>query len=346
MRPFVRNTSCSKTGERILLLFVAVLICITLFTLIYTPSKTMYIPQQIDALHDCRNSSEVSRPKCREPAPCPTVIAPVCVAIATSLPTNTPSAIDNSQNEVHHQCQWDKFSRHDQLRLFKQFALVLPPKPEVPYLLNDITRTFYSQDGQDAKVAELLQYMRGGFFVEAGAYDGESLSNTLYFEKTLGWTGLLVEANPRAYRELLNKDRHAWVTPSCLSVTKQMERISFLADGMVGGIQGFIKKLQVDVSNPYVYEVNVTCFPLDMMLDAIGVQTVDFFSLDIEGSEAAVLRNFPFERVEVGVLSIEVNGLPSDLDAILLPHGYRRVDASLLDVYYAKESYMKRKGLW
>lgn len=247
---------------------------------------------------------------------------------------------------MHCRCQLDKLSRQDQLQLFKQFALVLPPKPEVPYLLNDITRTFYSQDGQDAKVAELLQYMRGGFFVEAGAYDGESLSNTLYFEKTLGWTGLLVEANPRAYRELLNKDRHAWVTPSCLSVTKQMERISFLADGMVGGIQGSIKKLQVDVSNPYVYEVNVTCFPLDMMLDAIGVQTVDFFSLDIEGSEAAVLRNFPFERVEVGVLSIEVNGLPSDLDAILLPHGYRRVDASLLDVYYAKESYMKRKGLW
>jgi hypothetical protein len=33
---------------------------------------------------------------------------------------------------------------------------------------------------------------RGGVFVEAGAYDGETFSNTLYLEKRLGWTGLLV----------------------------------------------------------------------------------------------------------------------------------------------------------
>ena len=46
--------------------------------------------------------------------------------------------------------------------------------------------------------------IRNGFFIEAGAYDGEFLSNTLFFELKQRWTGLLIEPNPDAF-ELLKK---------------------------------------------------------------------------------------------------------------------------------------------
>ena len=45
------------------------------------------------------------------------------------------------------------------------------------------------------------------FFVEAGAHDGESLSNSLFFEVKLGWNGLLVEPNPFSFQALLTKNR-------------------------------------------------------------------------------------------------------------------------------------------
>ena len=38
-------------------------------------------------------------------------------------------------------------------------------------------------------------------------FSGESLSNTLVFELRHQWTGLLVEANPFAYRQLREKQR-------------------------------------------------------------------------------------------------------------------------------------------
>lgn len=41
-----------------------------------------------------------------------------------------------------------------------------------------------------------------GFFLEAGALDGEFISNTLYLERELGWTGLLVEADNTLYSAL------------------------------------------------------------------------------------------------------------------------------------------------
>ena len=40
---------------------------------------------------------------------------------------------------------------------------------------------------------------RDGFFIECGALDGETRSNSLLFERFRGWTGLLVEADPVNY---------------------------------------------------------------------------------------------------------------------------------------------------
>ena len=54
-------------------------------------------------------------------------------------------------------------------------------------------------------LVDLFGRQRKGFFIEAGAYDGEMISNKLYLEKKMGWTGLLVEPNPDAFAELVNK---------------------------------------------------------------------------------------------------------------------------------------------
>ena len=47
--------------------------------------------------------------------------------------------------------------------------------------------------------------LKNGFFIEAGAYDGEIASNTLLFELEHNWTGLLVEPNPDSFKWLTNK---------------------------------------------------------------------------------------------------------------------------------------------
>lgn len=54
-------------------------------------------------------------------------------------------------------------------------------------------------------VDQLLNGMSGGFFVESGAYNGVDLSNSLYFEATKGWQGLLIEANPHLYQQIVEK---------------------------------------------------------------------------------------------------------------------------------------------
>ena len=78
--------------------------------------------------------------------------------------------------------------------------------------------------------------IRQRFFVEAGAYDGEELSNTLYLEIRYNWTGLLVEPNPDYHTSLVGKRRNTWILPHCLSPKKYPVVVDFDATGYLGGI--------------------------------------------------------------------------------------------------------------
>ena len=53
-------------------------------------------------------------------------------------------------------------------------------------------KQYFGLNKLDKKVLKYLNYNRG-FFVELGANDGISQSNTLHFEKYKNWKGILIE---------------------------------------------------------------------------------------------------------------------------------------------------------
>ncbi len=57
--------------------------------------------------------------------------------------------------------------------------------------------------------------------MECGAFDGEQASNSLHFEMSAGWTGLLIEADPRLFLSLLSHHRKAYAINACLSPSSQ-----------------------------------------------------------------------------------------------------------------------------
>src|SRR5258708_30218490 len=66
-----------------------------------------------------------------------------------------------------------------------------------------MTPRFYSQHRQDRIVYEtFFRDRRDGVFVDVGAYDGETFSNSLFFEETLSWRGLCIEPLPDAFARL------------------------------------------------------------------------------------------------------------------------------------------------
>ena len=261
---------------------------------------------------------------------------------------SSSSAIQSNSEESPDLKARKNLYNYHAIEFFQNFMLTPPAPANVPYPTEGLDRDFYSQIGQDKRMDQILQQKRNGFFIEVGAYDGVAYSNSLFFEQSRGWTGLLIEANPRAYRELLAKDRKAYSTPACLAINKNvLIGATFFASGMDGAINEGVASSSAKQEDVYQYPVKANCFPLNVMLDAIGVSHVDMFSLDVEGHELAVLKTIDWSRITISLLTVEHNGKKKELDAFMIGElGYeKQYFQGHQDVMYLHKNATLGKGM-
>uniref|UniRef100_K1S2G7 Methyltransferase FkbM domain-containing protein n=1 Tax=Magallana gigas TaxID=29159 RepID=K1S2G7_MAGGI len=159
----------------------------------------------------------------------------------------------------------------------------------------------YSQVKQDEVVYEILQKKKG-FFLEIGAHDGQYLSNTLWLEKQHKWTGLLIEGNPDRCKEIDKLKRNAWRLCACLS--NSQTNISFIKDGDIGGIEDHLDEHHMKILDRK-NKIFVPCFAIEHILNKISVHHIDFFSLNAEGGEMAVLKSMR-SSLKYGMLTVDV----------------------------------------
>ncbi|ELU12487.1 hypothetical protein CAPTEDRAFT_214812 [Capitella teleta] len=137
---------------------------------------------------------------------------------------------------------------------------------------------------------------KNGFFVEAGGLDGERSSNTIWFEKKYGWTGFLIEMDPSYYLQLRGKNRQCYTANACISSTNFPAMVPFIE--MRGGNTAISSKVSKN-------SLDTMCFPFYSMMLALNRTKIDYFSLDVEGQELAVLKTIPFDKLDISVLSVE-----------------------------------------
>eukprot|EP00934_Nitzschia_sp_Nitz4_P008507 Nitzschia sp. Nitz4//scaffold24_size164493//39583//40365//NITZ4_002314-RA/size164493-processed-gene-0.224-mRNA-1//-1//CDS//3329544072//8497//frame0 len=141
-------------------------------------------------------------------------------------------------------------------------------------------------------------------YVELGAFNGIRESNTRFMDRCLGWTGLLIDANPMKYDKLLEVRPHAHclqVAPSCSSPTE----IGFHS-------VGYTNAAQANVPNEYDNStlIQVPCDRFTPILKDILGGYATLVSLDVEGAEDQVLATVDFDQVHVEMWMVEnVNNL-------------------------------------
>ena len=182
--------------------------------------------------------------------------------------------------------------------------------------------------------------------MECGANDGEQNSNTLLFEMYHYWDGLLIEANLYLFRELLKKNRRAYLVQACLSPRRTPQMVNFTRDSLSGGISDFIptgqqKRRRTGRKLRYL----VQCLPVYSILAALRITHVDYFSLDVEGPEVEILRTLPLNKTIVDVFSIEkrimgdsVSTLrkETDIKSVLQSYGYMLSHSVKFDVIMSR----------
>ena len=152
----------------------------------------------------------------------------------------------------------------------------------------------------------LLAARRGapGHFVELGALDGQSYSNTLALERCFNWTGLLIEANPTNFAILQRSGRRATMVHA--AVCKDIPSITMTLQG--GPAAGDVRKLSRRQLRRFnaSQTVEVPCRTLTEIMATAGLASADFLSLDVEGSEDKVLETV--DPAVFGTVLVEVEG--------------------------------------
>ncbi|MHB8835453.1 MAG: FkbM family methyltransferase [Candidatus Methylomirabilia bacterium] len=180
-----------------------------------------------------------------------------------------------------------------------------------------LRRKSFALNELDLKLRPYLDH-RGGFFVEAGANDGVNQSNTLYFEKYLGWRGLLIEAIP-ALAERCRRNRPKCQVENCALVasgypgtTVEMRYCNLMSfmKGSFGSDQEDDRRLECGRrflgGGENSYTLTVPAKTLAQVLVSRGIERIDFMSLDVEGAEIEVLQGIDFDAVSPALLLVEV----------------------------------------
>lgn len=202
----------------------------------------------------------------------------------------------------------------------------------------------YAQLGQDLWVLESTAFKRGGFFVEFGATDGVLLSNTYLLEREFGWSGLLAEPNPEYFEEL-KKNRQSVVSDACIT-GKTGETVEFIMAGEFGGIKDYLdadKHADRRASFAQLPENNLRLQTIslhDFLTENNAPHHIDYISVDTEGSELDILRQFPFDKWDVSLWTVEHNYTKEreEIYAIMTANGYRRKEQKFDDWYFKVKS--------
>lgn len=195
-----------------------------------------------------------------------------------------------------------------------------------------------SQLGQDLWVLEQTGHKRDGFFVEFGATDGVLLSNSWLLEKEFGWQGICAEPNPEFFAQL-QVNRNCQTVPDCV-LGKTGDTVEFILAGEYGGVAAHAKA-DDHTQTREAFEgegavISVQTISLDDMLKKYNApHYIDYMSIDTEGSEYEILRNFPFQDWDIQLFSIEHNHshFREDLHQLLAGHGYVRTEQKWDDWY-------------
>ena len=190
-----------------------------------------------------------------------------------------------------------------------------------------------SQLRQDLFVLAVLQFKRGGYFVEFGATNGVDLSNTWLLEKHFGWTGILGEP-ARIWHDQLTQNRSASaIDKSCVWTGSNLEILfNETQKPELSTIDEYSNRdghyHERDLGKKYA----VSTITLTELLQTYNAPSyIDYLSIDTEGSEFAILSAFDFSQYSFGVITCEHNFSPKrdHIYKLLLNQGYKRVFESI-----------------
>ena len=160
-----------------------------------------------------------------------------------------------------------------------------------------------SQLNQDIKLLEYLNYKKNGYFVDIGAHNGKSFSNTYLLEKEYGWRGICVEPVLKEYNICKSCRPNSICKNVCIYNRNGEVNFSENKNTMYSGINESLTHL-----NDRNIITKKECITFNKLLeDCKAPNDIDFLSLDTEGSELEILKSLDHTKYKFKYITVEHN---------------------------------------
>jgi len=202
---------------------------------------------------------------------------------------------------------------------------------------------FYSQCGEDKFLYEkyiMPLNLVNPIYLEMGAMDGVNFTNTYFFEKELGWTGILIEPHPMNYKKLCINRPNNKLFNNVISNDENDVEFTYFESECLSGISGvkntltennikiFYTKNNEWISNMIDDHLKVEIVKpkkLSEIVKLSGYDKIDFFSLDVEGHELSVLKSFDWS-IPINMFLIENNQDTLKINELLTNKNYKIIE--------------------
>jgi FkbM family methyltransferase len=147
-----------------------------------------------------------------------------------------------------------------------------------------------------------------GFFIEAGANDGFTQSNTYYLERIRGWQGILIEPIPELCARCRRERPRSVVVQAALvapdfpqgEIEMSYAGLMSVSAGAFGDATARQRHVEIGLQQHDVgagYTVRVPARTLSSIIEAEARgREVDLLSLDVEGAELSALAGLELPR--------------------------------------------------
>lgn len=179
---------------------------------------------------------------------------------------------------------------------------------------------YYGQNKEDEVINNLITSRYGadfkGTFLDLGANDGITLSNSRYFIEN-GWSAVLIEAGKLPYQKLMTTILPNTIPINCAIGTQNGFLTFYESKNLLDANDvGLVSSLVADETQRWrnagigYSEYKVECFDWETFRDKFHLksQNFDIISIDIEGLDYDVLIQMNLTELDCKVLCVEFNG--------------------------------------
>lgn len=177
-------------------------------------------------------------------------------------------------------------------------------------------RKSYSQSGEDMILDTILENLKGGFYVDIGANNPTSQSNTQYFYEK-GWCGINIDALPGSMKEF-NRIRARDINLE-IPISDNEGKLNYYMFAP-SFFNSFLEETAVLHKEMLIETKELLTKKLSWVLDKyLPNREIDFMTIDVEGLDYQVLKsnNWSKYRPKVIVFELFANEIESNKGIII-----------------------------